>query len=143
MVDPKVRAYAASLVSGVGEIPGSTKAAATIITIIEMLIPLFSKLKCFNPNNDGYDAMSRLRARAEKNCEATVASVADNFVRHSKKLARERARGVRDKDLNQQILHHWTLTEYEAMVIARHEVSKAMSTSGGSTDKTAELINSV
>lgn len=141
MKDQEVRAYAASVVSGVGEIPQSTKNPATIITIIELLIPLISRLRCFNPNNDGYDAMSRLRAKAARNHAKTVESCAIQLVRQSKKLARERVRGVRDKGLKQQILDHWTLTDDEAVAIAEHEVTKAMSTSGTAKDKTAELID--
>ena len=141
MVNEKARAYAASLVGAVGKIPGSTKAAATIITIIELLIPLISRLRCFNPNNDGYDAMARLRSRAARNYDGTVTGVASQLVKQSKKVARERVQGVRDKDLRQQILEHWTLTDDEAIVIAEHEVTKAMSTSGTGADKTADLIN--
>lgn len=141
MVDEKVRAYAASVVTGVGEIPQSTKEPATIITIIQLLIPLISRLRCFNPNNDGYDAMSRLRAKAARNYDRTVVSVTSQLVRQSKKIAKERVRGVRDRGLKQQILDHWTLTDDEASAIAEHEVTKAMSTSGSLSDKTAELID--
>ncbi len=140
MSNKVARAYATSLVSGVGYIPGSTKAAATIITIIELLIPLVSRLRCFNPNNDGYDAMAGLRVRAAKNFEGTVAAVATQLVRASKKEARDRVRGVRDKALKQQILEHWTLTDTEAKSIAEYEVTRAMQTSG-SSDKTANMIN--
>jgi len=101
--------------------------SATIITILEMVLPLIGRMKCFN-RDDGRDAVEGFAKSAAKDYDKTVDRTARTLRKKSLQVARQKAKGLRGpnaRDLRQNILEHWTLSEDEAYVLARTATEQA------------------